>query len=104
MALNDVVAALTVAYNILVGGLLVAIIGGLVWKRGTRIGAMVSMAVGALTAIGFMVFVDVYANEAIYYSLGASLVTYVVVSLATPPTDTGRAGELGPPGGRRIDR
>lgn len=87
VALNDVVAALTVAYNILVGGLLVAIIGGLVWKRGTRLGAMVSMAVGALTAIGFMVFVDVYANEAIYYSLGASFVTYVVVSLATPATD-----------------
>ncbi|MFJ8965479.1 sodium:solute symporter [Lentzea sp. NPDC102401] len=86
VALNDVVAALTVAYNILVGGLLVAIIGGLVWKRGTRLGAMVSMAVGSLTAIGFMVFVDVYANEAIYYSLGASFVTYVVVSLATPPT------------------
>lgn len=87
VALNDVVAALTVAYNILVGGLLVAIIGGLVWKRGTRLGAMVSMAVGSLTAIGFMVFVDVYANEAIYYSLGASFVTYVVVSLATPATD-----------------
>ncbi len=87
VALNDVVAALTVAYNILVGGLLVAIIGGLVWKRGTRLGAMASMAVGSLTAIGFMVFVDVYANEAIYYSLGASLVTYVVVSLATPATD-----------------
>ena len=87
VALNDVVAALTVAYNILVGGLLVAIIGGLVWKRGTRLGAMVSMAIGSLTAIGFMVFVDVYANEAIYYSLGASFVTYVVVSLATPATD-----------------
>ncbi|WP_112274629.1 sodium:solute symporter [Lentzea terrae] len=87
VALNDVVAALTVAYNILVGGLLVAIIGGLVWKRGTRLGAMTSMAVGSLTAIWFMVFVDVYANEAIYYSLGASLVTYVVVSLATPATD-----------------
>ncbi|MCX2951955.1 sodium:solute symporter [Lentzea sp. NEAU-D7] len=87
VALNDVVAALTVAYNILVGGLLVAIIGGLVWKRGTRLGAMASMAAGSLTAIGFMVLVDVYANEAIYYSLGASFATYVVVSLATPATD-----------------
>ena len=32
---KDVVAALTIAYDILVGGLLVAILGGLVWKRGT---------------------------------------------------------------------
>jgi SSS family solute:Na+ symporter len=86
VALNDVVAALTVAYNILVGGLLVAIIGGLVWKRGTRIGAMASMAVGALTAIAFMVIDGVLADSPIYYSLGASSVTYVVVSLATPAT------------------
>ena len=33
------VAALTIAYDILVGGLLVAILGGLVWKRGTGIAA-----------------------------------------------------------------
>ncbi|KOV81580.1 sodium:solute symporter [Nocardia sp. NRRL S-836] len=87
VALNDVVAALTVAYNILVGGLLVAILGGLVWKRGTQIGAMASMAMGSLTAITFMVLDGVLADSPIYYSLGASLVTYVVVSLATPPTD-----------------
>ncbi len=35
IALNDVVEALTVAYNLLVGGLLVPILGGLLWKRGT---------------------------------------------------------------------
>lgn len=86
-ALNDVVAALTIAYNILVGGLLVAITGGLVWKRGTRVGAMASMAVGAVTAIAFMVIDGVLADSPIYYSLGASLVTYVVVSLLTPRTD-----------------
>lgn len=85
--LGDVLEALTVAYNILVGGLLVAIIGGLVWRRGTRLGALTSMLVGALTSVGIMVFVDIYANEAIYYALGASLLTYVVVSLLTPRTD-----------------
>ena len=36
---KDVVVALTIAYDILVGGLLVAILGGLVWKRGTGIAA-----------------------------------------------------------------
>ena len=41
--LNDVVAALTVAYDILVGGLLVAILGGFVWKRATGAGALWSM-------------------------------------------------------------
>jgi solute:Na+ symporter, SSS family len=29
----------------------------------------------------------VYANEPIYYGLAASLVSYIVVSLATRPTD-----------------
>ena len=37
--ISDVIAALTIAYDILVGGLLVAIIGGMVWKRGTLSGA-----------------------------------------------------------------
>ena len=37
--LQDVVAALTVAYDILVGGLLVPILGGLIWRRGTNVGA-----------------------------------------------------------------
>ena len=44
--LNDVVAALTIAYDILVGGLLVAILGGFVWKRATGTGALWSMGVG----------------------------------------------------------
>jgi SSS family solute:Na+ symporter len=87
VALNDVLAALTVAYNILVGGLLVAIIGALVWRRGTRLGALASMIVGAVTSVGTMVLLDIYDNKAIYYALGASLLVYVLVSLATPRTD-----------------
>jgi len=85
--LNDVVAALTIAYDILVGGLLVAILGGFVWKRATGLGALWSMAVGTVVTLGTMVVVgDVLANEPIYYGLGASLVVYVVVSLLTPRT------------------
>ena len=40
------VAALTVAYDILVGGLLVPILGGLLWRRGTGTGALAAMGVG----------------------------------------------------------
>ncbi|KAA5831376.1 sodium:solute symporter [Saccharopolyspora hirsuta] len=87
MAVNDVVSALTVAYNILVGGLLVAILGGLVWKRGTRAGALASMVVGSVVVIVSMAVHGLLANEPIYYGLGASLVCYVVVSLLTPRTD-----------------
>lgn len=87
IALNNVVEALTLAYNVLVGGLLVPILGGLLWKRGNAAGALASVAVGGLTVIGLMISLGVLANEPIYYGLIASLVAYVAVSLATEPTD-----------------
>ncbi|WP_353942710.1 sodium:solute symporter [Streptomyces sp. HUAS MG91] len=85
--LNNVVEALTVAYNLLVAGLLVPILGGLIWKRGTGTGALASVAVGGLSVIGLMMKFGILANEPVYYGLSASLVVYVVVSLATRPTD-----------------
>ncbi|MCM0617344.1 sodium:solute symporter [Paenarthrobacter sp. TYUT067] len=93
---KDVVAALTIAYDILVGGLLVAIIGGLVWKHGTGIAAAWSMAAGSVVTLGTMIILEInaevpldgiYANEPIYYGLIASALVYVVVSLASKPTD-----------------
>jgi SSS family solute:Na+ symporter len=86
MLVEGVIAALTVAYNLLVGGLLVAIVGGLVWKRGNRQGALASMASGALTVVIVMFTNGLEANEVIFYGLGVSLVFHVVVSLLTPPT------------------
>ncbi|MBP2330132.1 SSS family solute:Na+ symporter [Kibdelosporangium banguiense] len=85
--IEGVIAALTVAYNLLVGGLLVAIVGGMIWKRGNRQGALASMVSGAITVVIVMFTAGLEANEVIYYGLGVSLVAYVVVSLLTPPTD-----------------
>lgn len=90
MVVHDVVAALTVAYNVLVGGLLVAILGALFWPRGTRAGAMASMAAGTLTVIVSMIVMGIGATEVIFYGLGASLVVHVVVSLRTPRTPDDR--------------
>jgi SSS family solute:Na+ symporter len=87
IAIDDVVQALTVAYNLLVGGLLVPILGGLVWKRGTVYGALASVAVGGLSVIVLMATHGILANEPVYYGLLASLAAYVIVSLATPATD-----------------
>lgn len=84
--LNDVVAALTIAYDILVGGLLVAILGGFVWKRATGLGALWSMGAGTVFTLGTMPVYGVLANEPVYFGLGASLIVYVVVSLLTPRT------------------
>src|SRR5689334_4171938 len=85
--LQDVVAALTVAYDILVGGLLVPILGGLVWRRGTNVGAVAAMAVGTVVTLATMIYVgDIYANEPIFWGLASGLIVFVVGSLATPPT------------------
>ncbi|MBF9073716.1 sodium:solute symporter [Streptacidiphilus fuscans] len=88
--LSDVVSALTVAYNLLVGGLLVPILGGLVWRRGNLQGALASIVVGGCTVIVLMATKGVLANEPIYYGLGISLLAYVVVSLLTPAPDAAR--------------
>jgi len=87
IALNNVVEALTVAYNLLVGGLLVPILGGLLWKRGTAQGALASVVVGGVAVIGLMASYGILANQPVYYGLLSSLVAYLVVSLATPATD-----------------
>jgi SSS family solute:Na+ symporter len=87
IALNNVVEALTVAYNLLVGGLLVPILGGLLWRRGTAAGALSAVAVGGVAVIGLMATYGILANEPVYYGLLASLAVYVIVSLATKPTD-----------------
>ncbi|MGI5455039.1 sodium:solute symporter [Streptomyces sp. CA-249302] len=87
ITLNNVVEALTVAYNLLVGGLLVPILGGLLWKRGTVQGALAAVTVGSLAVIGLMAGYGILANEPVYYGLLASLAAYAVVSLVTKPTD-----------------
>jgi SSS family solute:Na+ symporter len=85
-ALQDVVAALTVAYDILVGGLLVPILGGLVWRRGTNVGALAAMVVGTVATLATMVATDILANEPIYAGLVSGLLVYIVGSLLSSPT------------------
>ena len=81
---SDVVGALTVAYDLLVGALFVPIIGALFWRRATGTGALASMLVGGVVVVGLMAWQGLLANSPIYGGLLASLVTFVVVSLLTP--------------------
>lgn len=86
MIMPSVVEALTVAYNLLVAGLFIPILGGLVFKRGTIVGVMAGMILGAVTTVIVMIVAGIYANEAIYLGLIASLVGYLVGSFASKPT------------------
>jgi SSS family solute:Na+ symporter len=85
LLVDDVLNALTLAYNLLVGGMLIPLIGAIFWKRATAAGATVSMALGATTAIGFMIKDGIDANTPIYYSLAVALISYTVVSLLSRP-------------------
>lgn len=78
---GDVLAALTIAYNVLVGGLFVPIVGALFWKRATTRAALLSMILGTGTVAVFMIRDGLMANAPIYYSLIVSVVTFVLASL-----------------------
>ncbi len=81
LVVEDVISALTLAYNLLVGGMLVPLIGAIYWKRATTRGAITSMTLGFVTALAFMIKDGMDANTPIYYSLAIGLVSFVVVSL-----------------------
>lgn len=83
LAVNDVISALTLAYNLLVGGMLVPLIGAIFWKRATTAGAITSMSLGFVTVLVFMLKDGLEANTPIYYSLSAGLVSFVLVSLCS---------------------
>ena len=85
--LQDVIAGLTIASDILVGGLMVAVLGGMIWRRATARGAIASIFAGIAGTLGTMaVLRDIYANLPIYVGLAASLVCFVVFSLLDKPT------------------
>lgn len=84
LMVQDVVSALTVAYNLLVGGLIVPVVGALFWRRATVYGALSSMSAGSLVVIVLMITQGMLADEPIYFGLIASMVTFVAVSLLGP--------------------
>jgi SSS family solute:Na+ symporter len=85
LVLNDVVGALTVAYDLLTGALFVPIVLGLLWSRGTGRAAVASIAVSSVVIVALMITSGLYSNDPIIYGLLSSLVVFVGVSLATAP-------------------
>jgi len=79
--MHDVIAAITVAYDLLVGGLLVPIVGAMLWPRGTATGAVASIAAGIALVVGVLCVTGLDSDLPIYAGLGGSLVVFVAVSL-----------------------
>jgi SSS family solute:Na+ symporter len=92
---TDVIAAVTVAYDLLVGALLIPVVGAMLWRRGTAAGALSSIAVSATAVVAFLVARGIDSDAPIYAGLGSSLVVYVVVGLLSRPAGsvTALAGE-----------
>lgn len=81
---RDVVGALTVAYDLLVGALFVPIVGAFFWRRASGKGALISMAVSSVVVIALLLWRGLLSNDPIIYGLITSLVVFVVASLLTP--------------------
>ena len=82
-AMHDVITALTVAYDLLVGGLLVPLVGAIFWRRATSTGALASIAVASALVLACLVAKGPESELPIYAGLTGSLLTFGFVSLAT---------------------
>lgn len=88
LVINDVVGALTIAYNLLVGALIVPIVGGLTTKWATGAAALAATTLGAVSTLATMIYEgDVYASSPIFVGIAVSAVTFIVVSRFSTPTD-----------------
>lgn len=81
LVVSDVISALTLAYNLLVGGMLVPLLGAIYWKRASTPAAIASMLLGSLTAVLFMYRDGLDANTPIYYSLAVSALSFFLLGL-----------------------
>jgi SSS family solute:Na+ symporter len=78
---NDVIAAITVAYDLLVGCLLVPVLGAMLWRRGTGAAAMASIAVSFVAVILLLFTRGIDSDAPIYAGLTLSLLIFVIGSL-----------------------
>ncbi|HEY2454667.1 MAG TPA: sodium:solute symporter [Scandinavium sp.] len=97
MMVKDVISALTMAYNLLVGGMLIPLVAALFWKRATSAGAIAGMISGSVTAAFFMYYHGLSANSPIYGGLIASFLAFTLFSLMTTPQENPQRIDLKEP-------
>jgi SSS family solute:Na+ symporter len=85
--MNNVIAAITVAYDLLVGALLVPVVGAMLWQRGTAAGALTSIAVSGSAVVLCLFAQGIDSGAPIYAGLGLGLASYVLVSLVSRPSE-----------------
>lgn len=83
--IGDVVAALTLAYNLLVGAIFIPILGAFFWKRATWQGALSSIIISNTAVVLSMGYYGFQSDLPIVIGLATSLTIFVTVSLLTDP-------------------
>lgn len=79
-----IIDALIYSYTMYTAGVFIPVIGGIVWKRATKEGALSALIVGALVAIvGILAKLNIGGIPVEAYSAVGSLVLFIVVSLCT---------------------
>ena len=81
LALSDVFKPLTIAYDLLVGSILVPIVGAIYWQRASTRAAIASIAVSAGVTIFFLAKDGLDANTPIFFGLGSSLLVFCSVTI-----------------------
>jgi len=79
--IGNVIAALTIAYNLLVGSLLIPLMGAIFWKKSSSVGAIIAITLSSITSIIFMIKDGLLANSSTYYALVVSFVAFILGSL-----------------------
>lgn len=91
--IQDVLAALDVAYDLLSGAIVIPVMAAFFWKRATWQGTVSSMVISSIVIIVTLAREGLTATNPIIYGIFTSLVVLVAVSLLTPPTEPGKLKE-----------
>ncbi len=84
LILPGIVTTLIYSYTMYTAGVLVPVIGGVIWKRGTRAGALSAAVAGSAVALfGLTTDLDLAGFPTEVYSALVSALVFVVVSLST---------------------
>jgi SSS family solute:Na+ symporter len=89
-----VIAALTVAYDLLVGALFVPVMGAILWRRGRAGAALASIAAGGITVVVLLFLKGIDSDAPIYGGLGLSAAVYLTMSLLSRGEDIADDGLL----------
>lgn len=90
LIMPGIIDALIYSYTMYSAGVFIPVIGGIVWKRATRAGALSSLVIGSAVALwGILSGADIFGAPVEIYAALVSLVIFVIVSLATQQKDTG---------------